>query len=610
MTSSRSTASTSSWFGLAVAVAIFGVAVLLLAPANAQAGGRKRVVVLELEGPKAEKFHEDLVKLIKKSHTVIPIEKWNEKADELDASKASDKNFKKVAKKLKIDAIITGKIDKRRDEYIIKLKVRAGKTGELVGEGVDTKADGPRIDGKAQRDIKDELIGAIDNVGANRASGGGEDEDEDEDKPAKKKAIKNDEDEEDEDKPIKKKGFSKKDDEEEEDKPVKKGFSRKNDEEEEDKPVKKGFSKKDDEEEEDKPSKKKPAKKDDEEEEDKPVKKGFSRKDDDTTAALKSKKDDEDEDPLPKPTKKKPAAKDDEEEDEDGDKPTKKVASKDEDEDEDEDGNRVEKDADDEEEAAAPMSALSPGERAIDATIGLSLNARRMSFAAEAGLAAGPPPYKGVPVAGLLIDATVYPGAIGHKRKGMAKNFGATIMFDKVLKISSKAGNPPVSLPTSQSRYAIGAAFRYPIGALTIGATLRYGRQSFNISPSGGVMPDIPNVNYTIIDPSVMMKYQATPKVILGVNLGFMLLTNTGQIQNPDQYGPATVSGFEGEFGGDYLLTKNIFVRAAFKFETIGFKFRGGAMKTNTKYDADNGQDVFGARDTYLGGAATVGYLY
>jgi len=153
-------------------------------------------------------------------------------------------------------------------------------------------------------------------------------------------------------------------------------------------------------------------------------------------------------------------------------------------------------------------------------------------------------------------------------------------------------------------------AFRYPLGKATIGATLRYGKQSFTITPSGGVMPDIPNVSYSIIDPSVVLHYEATPKITLNVNLGFMLLTNTGQIQNPDQYGPATVTGFEGELGGDYLLTKNIFVRAAFKFETIGFKFRGGAMKTNTKYDADNGQDVFGARDSYVGGAVTVGYLY
>jgi len=585
MTSSKSRASTSSW--LVSVVAVLGV--LLLVPALAHAGGRKRVVVLEFEGPKAEKFHDDLVKLVKKSHTVVSLDKWNGTAEELDASKANEKNFKKVAKKLKVDAIITGKIDKRRDEYIIKLKLREGKTGELVGEGIDTKADGPRIDGKAQQDLKDELIDAISNVDANRASGGGgDDEEEEEDKPAKKKPTKkDDEEEEEEDKPVKK-GFSRKDDEEEEDKPAKKKPAKKDDEEEEDKPAKKGFSRKDDEEEEDKPAKKKPAKKDDEE-----------------AAALKPKKDDEDEDPLPKPTKKKPAAKDDEDED----APRKKVAAKDdEDEDEDEDGGSVEESSD-EDEGESSGSALSPGERAIDAVVGLSFNARRMAFTFDADLGSKPPPYKGVPVAGLLIDATVFPLAIGHKKKGMAKNFGATVMYDKVLKISSKAGTPPVSLPTSQARYAFGAAFRYPLGKLTVGATLRYGRQNFTIKPSGGVMPDIPNVNYTIIDPAATLRYQAAAKIVLNVNLGFMFLTNTGQIQNADQYGPATVTGFEGELGGDYMLTKNLFARAAFKFETIGFKFRGGATKSNMR-DADNAQDVYGARDSYLGGAVTVGYLY
>ncbi len=589
MMSSRSKASTSSWLGLAVAV----VGVLLFAPALAQAGGRKRVVVLELEGPKAEKFHEDLVKLIKKSHTVVPVEKWNSTADDLGASGTSDKNLKKVAKKLKVDAIITGKIDKRRDEYIIKLKLRMGKTGGLVGEGVDTKADGPRIDGKAAKDLKDELIDAIGNVDANRAGGGDDEEDEEEDKPVKKAVKKDDEEDEEADRPVKKGSSRKSDDEEDEDKPVKKGFSRKsNDEEDEDKPVKKGFSKKAVEEEEDKPvAKKKPTKNTDDEE----------------VAALKSKKDaEEDEDPLPKSKKKPAASKDEDEDDEDDeDAPKKKVASKD---DEDEDGGSVEEDGGDED--AAPRSALSAGERAIDAVIGLSFNARRMSFTSEAGLAMGPPPYKGVPVAGFLVDATIYPLAIGHKKKGMAKNFGATLLFDKVLKISSKAGNPPVSLPTSQSRWAIGGVFRYPLGKLTAGATLRVGRQAFTISPSGGVTPDIPNVNYTIVDPSLFMRYQIAPKFLFNLNLGFMLMLDTGQIQNGDQYGPATVTGFEGEIGGDYLLTKNLFVRAAFKFETIGFKFRGGAMKTNTKYDADGAQDVFGARDNYLGGAVTVGYLY
>src|ERR1051325_8579813 len=114
----------------------------------AEAGGRKRVVVLDFEGPKSEKFHDDLVRLIKKTHTVVPADKWNGAAEQLGAGTLSGRDVKKVARKLKIDAIVEGKIEKRRDEFILRLKLRAGKSGELIGDSIDTKADGPRVDGR------------------------------------------------------------------------------------------------------------------------------------------------------------------------------------------------------------------------------------------------------------------------------------------------------------------------------------------------------------------------------------------------------------------------------------------------------------------------------
>jgi len=63
--------------------------------------------------------------------------------------------------------------------------------------------------------------------------------------------------------------------------------------------------------------------------------------------------------------------------------------------------------------------------------------------------------------------------------------------------------------------------------------------------------------------------------------------------------------------GADYMIMKNVFVRAGIRYETIGFKFKGTdpMAQTHTR-DADPDQDVQGARDTYLGGAATVGYVY
>jgi hypothetical protein len=247
-------------------------------------------------------------------------------------------------------------------------------------------------------------------------------------------------------------------------------------------------------------------------------------------------------------------------------------------------------------------------ERAIDAVLGLSFNMRRMAFSYDPDLESKPPPYKGVPVAGIYIDGTVFPLAIGHKRRDMLKNFGLTVMYDRVLKIESKAMGQP--LPTTQARYAVGVAFRYPIGdKAVIGARVRYGRQNFTIGTVNGVGADIPNVHYTIIDPAVTFAVVAAPKLTIDGKLGFMAITNTGQIQKTDQYGQATVKGFEGEVGGSYLFTRNIYARAAFRFETIGFDFGGSGMLA-TGRDMDPEQDVQGARDSYFGGTLGVGVLY
>jgi hypothetical protein len=159
-------------------------------------------------------------------------------------------------------------------------------------------------------------------------------------------------------------------------------------------------------------------------------------------------------------------------------------------------------------------------------------------------------------------------------------------------------------LDSAQQRYAFGLAFRYPFKkgdamSPVIGGTLRYGRQQFQIAPAPLGDTGLPNVNYTIIEPAAFFKYPLNPKITLNVMAGFMVVTNAGQIENMDQYGPASTNGFELEGGGDYLLTKNIFLRAALKFETIGYTFEGMAKP-----------GVAGARDSYIGGAATAGYLF
>ncbi len=646
MMNSRSRASTSRLAGIAalvVAVFAFG-----LAAAPADAAPRKRVVVLDFDGPKADKFHEDVLRLVKKNYTLVPTDKWNGTAEELGATKPTDANVKKVAKKLKIDGVITGKIEKRRDEYLVHLKLRNGKTGG-VSNSADTKSSGPRLDGKASTDVKDELLDAIEQLGAGGGKGGDDDADSSDDdadakpaaatpkkKPAAvKKPVASDDDDDDADarpaaapkkKPaaVKKPAAASDDDDLPADAPKHSGFGKK-------KPaaVKKPAVADDDEDAADaKPaaSAKKPPP---------PAVKKKPAVDPDAGHAPDATHDDDDS-PLkasntkrpatktPPPAAKKPADDGDDAstDDDSGAATGKKVAAKG----DDEDGGSVEKGTGDGDtgglvDIAAP---LSPGQRAVDANLGLSFTARKLNFTHTAALTNTPPGYNGVPVAGAFIDATVFPLAIGHKRKGIATGFGLALTYDKVLHVTSQVrytdanmASQVATLPTKSSRFSIGAVFRYAFNdsatSPVIGAELRYGKQLFSVNatlPGGAGVADIPSVDYAAIMPSVNFHYPVSPKLEIITMAGLQLISAAGQISQADQYGPASVLGIDFSLGADYAIKKNIFVRAAFNVETIGFSFKGTGTLSNNRDMDPTQQDVFGARDTYLGGAVTVGYLY
>jgi hypothetical protein len=599
------------------------VAVLVLWAGIANAG-RKRIVVLEFEGPKAEKFHADVVKLVKKSHTVITTDKWNAAAEELDAGNPTEKNIKKIAKKLKIDGIVQGKIEKRRNDYLIHLKLRAGTSGEVVGSAVDTKASGAKLDSKAQRDLKDELVGAIDELEANH--GGGGDDDDADTKPKKKKGG----DDADDPKTASKKGKSKAggDDDDTADDAKHGGFSKhadkggdkvaKADDDDAKPAAKKGKTKGGDDEGDDaKPGKKKKGdveadakagKKKGDADDAKPAKK---KADADVAAALSTKHDDDD---SPLATKKADPSDDD-----DGEGPRKakkKVAHRGED---DDASAEAHTDAD----TAVSAQALSPAERAVDATVGLSFIARHMSFTFSSQLAGSqiPPGYKqSTPVGGAYVDATIYPLAIGHKGKGLLQGLGVEVLYDRVLRISSeKADNMGVqhTLATVSERYGVGAVLRVPVGSLAVGARAMYMGQSFLIEqhlPDGEVT-DIPNVRYGILSLGGFARYPLTPAINLDVDAAFLAVLTAGtsmyDIGNAAEYGKATVSGEELAVGADYALTPSWFLRAQFRVETIAYKFAGGpATLANNRDTNPDTQDVTAARDTYFGGMVTAGFAY
>ena len=60
----------------------------------------------------------------------------------------------------------------------------------------------------------------------------------------------------------------------------------------------------------------------------------------------------------------------------------------------------------------------------------------------------------------------------------------------------------------------------------------------------------------------------------------------------------------------DYLLTRSLFARVAFRYETIVHTFDGNGTQSNALDGDPTTTDVTSARDSYIGGFATVGALF
>src|SRR6185436_965678 len=84
-------------------------------------------------------------------------------------------------------------------------------------------------------------------------------------------------------------------------------------------------------------------------------------------------------------------------------------------------------------------TALSPGQRFLDAALGMSVTMRRLTFGYSKALRARPNGYSGVPAPGALVDVTVYPLAFGHTRRDVVKDIGIELLYDRVPMLNSKA---------------------------------------------------------------------------------------------------------------------------------------------------------------------------
>jgi hypothetical protein len=256
----------------------------------------------------------------------------------------------------------------------------------------------------------------------------------------------------------------------------------------------------------------------------------------------------------------------------------------------------------------APRGPRDPRDAGVDVHLGPGASMRRLSFTVRPGLANRPPGYRGAPVPTAVVRGDVYPLA---GRGGALAGLGLGVDVDHVLYIRSRLETGGPKIPTSQSRWGLGARWRFLLGGatgptVTLGAGL--GRLTFAID-AGDLAIELPDAGYTFVD------LGAAGRIPLGAGRWSLLaearwlaVLSSGEMQAMENYGGGSVAGLEGGAGLEWRPSPRLGIRAGLRYTRIAHAFDGTGARTNR--DADPDQDVGGALDQFFGASGTIGYQF
>src|SRR5688572_23625670 len=140
------------------------IATLVVALAT-PAWAKRRVVVLGFDGPKSGASQAAVTAAVKKKHTVVPATKWVKTARKLRAKKSTNKNVAKVAKELKIDAIVVGSMKRKKNRWSVTVSVREGKSGKTL-DSVTVRLSSPKPDKEAKAELAANVLQLIEQADA------------------------------------------------------------------------------------------------------------------------------------------------------------------------------------------------------------------------------------------------------------------------------------------------------------------------------------------------------------------------------------------------------------------------------------------------------------
>lgn len=130
---------------------------LLVSGAGRASAAKKRVALLDFTGPKAAKFQASVLKVLKKSAKVVSQKAFTKAAKKVKDFSMDADSVAKVAKRLELAGVVSGKVAKKKGKYKLTIKVREGQEGEFLEEVVTVSVKAAKLNKAQEKKVAREL---------------------------------------------------------------------------------------------------------------------------------------------------------------------------------------------------------------------------------------------------------------------------------------------------------------------------------------------------------------------------------------------------------------------------------------------------------------------
>ncbi len=232
------------------------------------------------------------------------------------------------------------------------------------------------------------------------------------------------------------------------------------------------------------------------------------------------------------------------------------------------------------EEKVSPRPVYANDETVFDLSAGISLLSRDFNNPDEV---LRPVTLSFTPAMTVTVD--LYPAALVAEGfwARLALAAGATEAFS----ITSRDPNNRAFDTTYRSGF-VGLKYRQPVGPVDLALSGVYGRESFEVQDEGDVQAGVPQVRYQYPLVRAQGRLQLTSNVALLGSLGYLVVTQAGELDNANYFPRLSAQAWELGGGGSIRVVGGLELRAAINYRRYDLSFNpsvDSALSTDSASD-------------------------